>query len=65
MVPDYSSKMDLPHLETVETIDANHIQMAKCSTREDPQYCDILSVLKEHLRRVSRNVAEEKPTGME
>ena len=36
VVNDFSSKLDLPRgLETVETIDANHMQMARCSSKDD------------------------------
>lgn len=48
---DYSSKLDLPRpLETVESIDANHMQMARCSDRTDPRYRAIVGVLKHFMR---------------
>ncbi|KAJ4158226.1 uncharacterized protein LMH87_008759 [Akanthomyces muscarius] len=48
VVDDFSSKLDLPRqLETVETINANHRQMAKCGDRSDPLYRAILGVLKQ------------------
>ena len=51
MVDDFSSKLDLPKsLETVESIDANHMQMARCSDRSDRRYKDILGVLKQFIR---------------
>jgi hypothetical protein len=51
VVDDFSSKLDLPRLlETVESIDANHMQMARCSDRADPQYRAILGVLKQSMR---------------
>jgi len=51
VVDDYSSKLDLPRpLETVESIDANHMQMARCRNKDDPQYRDILGVIKQFLR---------------
>lgn len=43
--------MDLPRaLEIVETIDADHRQMVKCSSRTDARYLAILRVLRQHLR---------------
>ena len=51
MVGDFSSKLGLPRLETVESIDANHMQMAKCKDRSDESYRVIVSVLKHFLRR--------------
>ena len=51
VVSDFSSKLDLPEsLETVESIDANHVQMAKCRSRADPQYRVISKVLKQFMR---------------
>lgn len=51
VVDDFSSKLDLPiSLETVESMDANHMQMARCSNRADQRYKDILSVLKQFIR---------------
>ena len=46
---DLSSKLDLPrNIETVETLDANHMQMARCSSQNDPRYIAIASVLKQN-----------------
>ena len=51
VVDDFSSKLDLPRsLETVESIDANHMQMARCSDRLDLRYRAISGVLKQFLR---------------
>ena len=51
VVDDFSSKLDLPRsLETVESIDANHMQMARCSDRLDPRYRAISGVLKQFMR---------------
>ena len=51
VVSDYSSKLDLPRqLETVETIDANHMQMARCGDRLDHRYRAISGVIKQFLR---------------
>ncbi|KAK4207469.1 hypothetical protein QBC37DRAFT_444461 [Rhypophila decipiens] len=46
IVDDVSSKIGLVGIETVETIDADHRQMARCSTRSDPQYRAVLGVLR-------------------
>jgi len=47
VVDNFSSKLGLPRaLETVESIDADHQQMARCKSRSDSQYRAILSVLK-------------------
>ncbi|VBB84614.1 Putative Kinesin light chain [Podospora comata] len=54
VVDDFSSKLDLPRsLETVESIDANHIQMARCSDRADPQYRAIVGVLQQFIHRMA------------
>ena len=54
MVDDFSSKLDLPRpLEMVESIDANHMQMARCSDRRDPQYRAISGVLRKFMRSVA------------
>jgi hypothetical protein len=51
-VDDFSSKLDLPRtLETVESIDANHIQMVKCGSREDASYRAISGVLRQFIRK--------------
>ncbi|VUC23865.1 unnamed protein product [Clonostachys rosea] len=48
IVDDFSSKMDLHRgLETVQSMDADHRQIAKCSNKEDPRYRAILGVLKQ------------------
>jgi tetratricopeptide (TPR) repeat protein len=50
VVDDFSSKLDLPRaLETVESIDANHMEMARCRNRADPRYRAILGVLKQFM----------------
>ncbi|PQE18225.1 Vegetative incompatibility HET-E-1 protein [Rutstroemia sp. NJR-2017a WRK4] len=49
IVDDFSSKLDLPSiLEIVESIDANHIEIARCSDRTDPQYRAILGNISFH-----------------
>jgi hypothetical protein len=51
-VEDFSSKLDLPRaLETVESIDANHMQMARYSSKDDQGYRAISSVLKSFIRQ--------------
>jgi hypothetical protein len=56
VVDDFSSILDLPRvLETVESIDANHMQMARCRSRDDAHYRAILGILKQFIR-------EEAPT---
>jgi hypothetical protein len=55
VVDDFSSKLDLPQaLETVESIDANHMQMARYSSRDDQGYRAISGVLKAHVRQLER-----------
>ncbi|KAG9514269.1 hypothetical protein KCU93_g9818, partial [Aureobasidium melanogenum] len=52
VVDDFSSKLDLPRaLETVESIDANHMQMARYSSRDDEGYRAISGVLKAFVRQ--------------
>ncbi|KAK5994162.1 FAD-dependent monooxygenase prx3 [Cladobotryum mycophilum] len=51
VVDDFSSKVDLPStLETVESIDADHRQMVKCTSKDDDRYRAILGVLKQSIR---------------
>jgi hypothetical protein len=38
-------------LETVETIDANHMQMARCRSKADARYRAIAGVLKQFVRK--------------
>jgi hypothetical protein len=52
VVDDFSSKLDLPReLETVESIDANHMQIARYSSRDDQGYRAISGVLKAFVRQ--------------
>ncbi|KFY07605.1 hypothetical protein V492_06991 [Pseudogymnoascus sp. VKM F-4246] len=67
VVDNFSSKLDLAReLETVETMDANHMEMARCSSRDDACYRQICGVLKQFIRSglSSRetNSAENKDT---
>ncbi|OBT95198.2 hypothetical protein VE01_07633 [Pseudogymnoascus verrucosus] len=51
VVDNFSSKLDLAReQETVETIDANHMEMARCSSRDDASYRQICGVLKQFIR---------------
>lgn len=50
MVSDFSSKLGLPKVERIESIDANHMQMAKCKSRSDESYRAIAGVLKQFLK---------------
>jgi hypothetical protein len=51
VVDDFSSKLDLPRpLKTVEGIDANHIEIARCHDRANARYRAILGVLKQFMR---------------
>ncbi|KAH8707490.1 hypothetical protein GQ44DRAFT_817509 [Phaeosphaeriaceae sp. PMI808] len=51
VVDDFSSKLDLPRtLETVESIDANHMQMVRYSSRDDQGYRAICGVLRTTIR---------------
>ena len=51
IVDDFSSKLDLPTIETVESIDADHRQMARCSRREDDTYRKIAGELKSRVEK--------------
>lgn len=55
VVDDISSKLGLPSLEAVETIDADHRQMVKCSNKEDPRYEAIHDVLRDFIDSMSAN----------
>lgn len=49
---DFSSKLDLPReMETVESINANHMQMARYSSKEDEGYRAISGILKDFVRQ--------------
>ncbi|RYP43653.1 hypothetical protein DL768_009806 [Monosporascus sp. mg162] len=51
VVSDFSSKVGLPEqFETVERIDANHMQMARCNDKKDQQYRVICKVLTQFIR---------------
>jgi len=51
-VDDFSSKLDLPReLETVESIDANHMQMARYCNKDEHGYRAISGVLKSFVRQ--------------
>lgn len=58
---DFSSKLDLPKsVETIEGIDANHMQMARCGDKSDPQYRAIYGVLKQTLSRLPEASSEAR-----
>lgn len=51
VVNDISSKLDLSgSVETVESIDANHMSMARCGDRQDVRYRAISGVLNQFIR---------------
>ena len=51
VVDDFSSKLGLPNtLETPESIDANHMQMARCTDRSDESYRSIVGVILQSLK---------------
>ncbi|KAL8742599.1 MAG: hypothetical protein Q9190_004939 [Brigantiaea leucoxantha] len=57
VVSDFSSKIGLPNVETVESIDANHTQMARCKERSNESYRFIVGVLKHFLKNTNLNTA--------
>lgn len=59
VVSDFSSKLDLRGIETVESIDANHMEMARCTGRTDERYQVIMKVLRNSVR-VQWSEAEAK-----
>ncbi|KAI0145536.1 hypothetical protein GGR57DRAFT_506731 [Xylariaceae sp. FL1272] len=51
IVDDYSSKVGLASpFEIVESVDANHMEMARCRSKTAPQYRAIVGVLKQFMR---------------
>jgi len=65
VVDDFSSKLDLPRsLERVESIDANHTQMARCNNRADPRYRAIVGVLKQFMHVTELIGSGSKPQEM-
>ncbi|KAK2591961.1 hypothetical protein QQS21_010333 [Conoideocrella luteorostrata] len=62
VVDSFSSKLDLTQdVETVESIDADHMQMVRCSDRKDPKYRAILGVLRHLIRSMTLSVATPTP----
>jgi hypothetical protein len=52
VVDNFSSKLDLPReIETVETIDANHMAMVRYPSKEDAGYKAVSGVLKNFIRK--------------
>ena len=56
VVSDFSSKLGLPKIENVESIDANHVQMARCADRSDESYRSIAGVLKQFLKNANLRI---------
>lgn len=53
---DFSSKLDLPRAqETVESIDANHMQMARFTSRDEQGYHAIRGILKSFIQQELKN----------
>lgn len=61
VVDDFSSKLDSP-LEVVETIDANHMQMARFTGVEDPGYRKVSSVIATFVVHLQRDREAETST---
>jgi hypothetical protein len=60
VVDDFSSKLDLAQsIETVQSIDANHMQMARCTSRNDPRYRSISTVLRRAVQKTLQEQADE------
>ena len=55
VVSDFSSKLGLPKIERVESINANHMQIARCRDRSDDSYRFIAGVLKQFLKNANLN----------
>ncbi|EUC36943.1 hypothetical protein COCCADRAFT_86924, partial [Bipolaris zeicola 26-R-13] len=64
VVDNFSSKLDLPReFETVESIDANHMQMARCASRDDQVYRAVCGVLKAYVKQELKN--QQTPSASE
>ena len=61
IVNDFSSKLGLPTIETVESIDADHRQMARCSRREDETYRKIVGEL---ISRIKKGTFKQGQTSL-
>ncbi|KAL8942228.1 MAG: hypothetical protein Q9211_001495, partial [Gyalolechia sp. 1 TL-2023] len=59
VVSDFSSKLGLPNIETVESIDSNHMQMARCTDRSDESYRFVAGVLKKFLKNAGLNAGHK------
>ncbi|OAF98490.1 uncharacterized protein CC84DRAFT_520216 [Paraphaeosphaeria sporulosa] len=58
---DFSSKLDFPQtLETVESINVDHMQMARYSSRDDEGYRAILSVFRGYISNELRSKAKAR-----
>ena len=61
-----SSKLDLPReIETVESIDANHMQMARFSSKEDQGYRAISGVLAVFVRQKLETLQQPEPVAVD
>ena len=60
VVNDFSSKLDHP-LEVVETIDGNHMQMARFSDVEDPGYYKVSSAIAGYVLRLVQEKSVANP----
>lgn len=60
-----SSKADLPRsMETVESIDADHMQMVKCGSKSDTSYRAIRGVIKKFTRTGLNAQTPNKPEAL-
>ncbi|KAI1455276.1 hypothetical protein F4805DRAFT_468791 [Annulohypoxylon moriforme] len=50
VVDNSSSKVGLPQFEIVESIDADHMQMARCDNKTDPPYSVLSKVIRQFIR---------------
>ncbi|KAK5625679.1 hypothetical protein RRF57_001395 [Xylaria bambusicola] len=49
VVDDFSSQVGSPPFETVESIDADHMEMARCTHKNDPRYVAIAGVIRKFI----------------
>ncbi|KAI1374708.1 hypothetical protein F4677DRAFT_455383 [Hypoxylon crocopeplum] len=65
VVADFSSKVGLPRqFETVESIDADHMQMARCSKKTEPPYSVLLKVIRQFIQGIPARGYEIKAEGL-
>ena len=58
VVSDFSSKMGIPKVEIVESIDADHVQMARCLSKSDEVYRSVAGVLQQFMQNRGINVVK-------